>query len=481
MKRILRATCALALMLVAMLIFASCQKTQEQILLGMDDADRADEISRLVDEAMEAKSSYKVVMVGRMETMLENKRMVEDYKTVISYLNADTDDFVYQEKTESTGTYGSERIENITVNGYQDGYMYIYSENDGAKAFKSPISSQDYKAHQKSLNSSTIAEINQSCCQNITAVKNSDGAWVITYSSFNEESMNKLLKDMGSPELYFDENYVITDISLSFVADSEFNLKSIDMSFGFKKASDNDSTSQLSADEDPFMPVFTANYQVEYGSNLSVDEEIDLSSTRYKETEDLRGFDIVEKELNEIKRHEDASAKLIIKQNTSLLGQSSTYNETDHILYKIKNGKVEYDIRATTDDDYYRISYLLGNQEVFDKDGNSDGAEKKSRVEALVFLEGLLDQAGFDFDKIRKIEKLSDGEYKFTISPDIDAYERIADTYNGSVSSSTAYLTIKMKDGKISAYIYDLTVKIYIPIVSSTMTITQTSECTYTY
>ncbi len=481
MNKFIKLLCVLSVILAIVFVFSACQKTQEEKLLEMDEAERADELGRLVDESMNAKTSYKLVVNGKMETMLENKRMVETTRTVIAYLKADTEDFVYQEKTESIGTYGSEEMESVSINGYENGYMYIYSEDDGVKTgFKSPVTIDDYKKHMEDLEDEVEATIDKNGCQKITAVKNDDGTWTATYSSFTKENLKLMLKDLGNPEIFIDEDYEISDIVLSFTTDSEFNLKTCNMSFVFEKISNGDNTSQLATD-DPFLPVFTADYKVEYGDNLSVAEEVDLSSGRYKNVDDLRYFDIIEKELDEIKSSENASADLVIDQEVSLRGQVNKVNETDNINYKIVDGKVEYDIRANTGDDDYRIVYKDGEQEVFDEDGNSDGAEKQSNLEAMVFLESLIDQAGYDIDIIRNMEKSSDGEYKFTLKPDITAYEEIADTYNGNISASTAYLTIKMKDGKIASYIYELTVKIYIPVVSSTMVITQENECTYEY
>lgn len=485
MKKYLKLFCILSAVLMVVFAFSACQKTQEEKLLEMEEAERAEELGRLLDETMEAKNSYKITMNGRMETLFEGNKMTNISKTVISYLKADTDAFVYQEKQEGNITYDGEEIETVTIEGYQNGYMYVDDQSEsGNSRFKSPLTKDEYIQHMENMETENEAKLDKTGCNNLTAVRNEDGTWTATFAGFTESNLKALMKDLQNPEAYFDEDYEITDVIISFTLESNFDLKTIKMDFVFDKKENDDNASQLSvASEEinPNMPVFTAEYTVEYGDNLAVAEEIDLSSAKYKEVDDLRDFYIIEKELDEIKSSENARAELTINQEVSLLTTKEIVNEVDKIDYSIVDGKLEYDIEATTDDEYYKIVYKNGKQNVLDEDGNTNSSKAMQEIEARVFLESLLDQTGYGIDIIKNMEKVSDGEYKFTIKPDITAYEAIANAYNGSISSSTAYLSIKMANGKITSYIYELSIKIYIPMFSTNMVITQKNECTYEY
>lgn len=485
MKKYLKLFCILSAVIMIVFAFSACKKTQEEKLLEMEEAERAEELGRLSDEAMEAKNSYKITMNGRMETLYEGEKMINISKMVVSYLKADTDAFVYQEKQESNITYDGEETENVTIEGYQNGYMYIDSQGeDGNSRFKSSLTKDEYINHMKSMETENEAKLDKTGCNNLTAVRNDDGTWTATFAGFTESNLKALMKDLQNPEAYFDDDYKITDVMISLTLENDFGLKTIILEFVFNKKENDNSASQLSVaseETDPNMPVFTAEYTVEYGDNLAVAEEIDLSSAKYKEIDDLRNFYIIEKELDEIKNSKDAKAELTINQVVSLLTSKETVNEVDKIDYGIVDGKLEYDIEATTDDEYYRIVYKNGKQDVLDENGETDSSEAMQEIEARVFLESLLDQASYGIDVIKNMEKVSDGEYKFTLKPNVTAYEAIADAYSGSISSNTAYLIIKMMDGKITSYTYELTVKIYIPVFSANMVITQENECTYEY
>ena len=128
----------------------------------------------------------------------------------------------------------------------------------------------------------------------------------------------------------------------------------------------------------------------------------------------------------------------------------------------------------------YKILYANGYQDLIDESGTMQH-EAVSEMEARAYLESMLDVAGYKIDIIRNIEKVSDGEYIFTLKPGNSSYKAIVDAYGGHVEESSSTLTIKLLNGKIVYYHYTFYADVYLSTVSSYMEMDQSVVCTYEY
>lgn len=504
MKKIISALCITLALIISLFSFSSCQqpdksdesgslsddsvndnhdnKTQEELLLEMNELDRADELSRLSDIAMSEKLSYKTTMIGEIQTILQGDVVVGEIKGESAYLFGNTGDFVYQEKIESTTKYKDEESVATLIEGYQNGYMYIYNKSNGSTTtFKSPITKDQYLQHMKDMGVETDFELDREGCKEITAQRNEDGTWTVTYAKFTEERLELLLSELQNLDEQFDESYLITDVKIDINIMSDFTIKNATMDFEFTKNKDiNDSATPLSATEDT-EGKNKLYIEILYDYNtLTVMEEIDLSSIKYKEIEDLRYFYIIQKKLDELKNSEEAKVVIDVKSDVDYRGMVSIIEETDNIIFKNKDGNLEYEIDSVSNSGRYKILYANGYQDLIDESGTIQH-EEVSEMEARAYLESMLDVAGYKIDIIRNIEKVSDGEYIFTLKPSNSSYKDIVDAYGGYVEESSSTLTIKLLNGKIVYYHYTFYADVYLSTVSSYMELDQSVICTYEY
>ena len=257
---------------------------------------------------------------------------------------------------------------------------------------------------------------------------------------------------------------------------SDFTIKSATMEFEFTKNKDiTDSATPLSATDDA-EEKNELYIEVSYDYNaLEVMEEIDLSSIRYKEVEDLRCFYSIQKELDELKNSEEAKVNIEIKSDVDDGEKVIITEETDEITFKNKDGKLEYEIDSTSNGSSYKILYANGYRDVIDESGALQH-KKISEMEARAYLEGIIDVAEYKISIIRNIQKLSDSEYVFTLKPSNSLSKAILDAFGGHAEESTATLTIKLLEGKIVYYHYTFYAK-----VSFCEKIDQSVVCTYEY
>ncbi len=503
MKKIISSLCIILALIIALFSFSSCQqpdksdesgslsdsvsdnpdnKTQEELLLEMNELDRADELSRLSDIAMSEKLSYKTTMIGEIQTTLQGNVVIGEIKGESAHLFGNTDDFVYQEKLESTSKYKGEESVTTLIEGYQNGYMYIYNKNGSiTTTFKSPITKDQYLQHMKDMEVETDFELDREGCKEITAQRNEDGTWTITYAKFTEERLELLLSELKNLDEQLNESYLISDVKIDINIMSDFAIKNATMEFEFAKNKDiNGSATPLSATEDT-EGKNKLYIEISYDYNpLTVMEEIDLGSIRYKEVEDLRYYYNIQKKLDELKNSEEAKVVIGIKSDVDYRGMVSVTEETDNITFKNKDGKLEYEIESMSNRGNYKILYANGYQDLIDESGTMQH-EAVSEMEARAYLESMLDVAGYKIDIIRNIEKVSDGEYIFTLKPGDSSYKAIVDAYGGHVEESSSTLTIKLFNGKIVYYHYTFYADVYLSTVSSYMEMDQSVVCTYEY
>ena len=479
MKKLINLLCIFCIMIISF-AFSSCKSSLEEKLLKMDEVDRAEELSRLSDEAMEAKKTYKSTMLGNIETKLQGNKIVNEIKYEVSQLYAGSNNFAYQKRQESVVKYRGEESTTLLIEGFQNGFMYVYNKTDSTtNIFKSPITIGDYVHFLKDMETESELKLDRNGCNEITAKRNDDGTWTVSYSKFTKENLKLLLNDFPSIEDIFDESYEITDAKMVINVMNDFSMKSATMEFEFTKKEDNIATASDENIDTP--PVFLVEYAYEYENVTEVAEKIDLSQTKFKQVDDLRYFYNVEKELDELKESSEARAKLQLDSTISLKGKTSKSSENDNITFKNKDGALEYEVKATVNDEYYVITYSDSYQEVSDKSGTVTDRTEQSEMEARLFLEKLLDPADFKIDIMKNIEKTGENQYTYTLKPDIEEYEMIASLYGGYITENSATLVIEMLDDKIASYSYDVSVKIFIGVTSSYMDIAQSAKCTYEY
>ena len=479
MKRFLKIFSILCILLIAMLAMSSCVMIQEKRLLLMDEASRGEKLYEIAQESLKSKDKCKITIDSYLETALNGLKLSEETQTVIAYID-DKNGLVYQERAAGKTTYGSVLTESLMINGYKDGYMYRVNSLGGTTSrFKSPLSERDYKKHMAGLESNTSFQIDKNGCKSIKVTKNEDGTWCATFSSFTEENILLLLKDIGNVSSIFSPQYEIADIVVSITTDSDFNLKAMNMSFVFEKKQEGGVAQMSDSDTSP-MPVLQTEYKVEWENDIVVTDDIDIEYKAFNEVDDLRYLDNVKSELYKIKNAEQAKAEVSIRQEVRVGNRYSISEEDDVIYYGFENGQLSYEIESMVNAINYQVIYEDGKEKVYDESGKTVRETSKTNLEAISFLNSLLDRGSFDPYNVKKIQATEDGGYTYTLRVSEQAFSDFAQSYNGTVTSSTVSITVKMEEGKLVSYDTYLKIGIRIPSIG-TIYVEQIMKCTYEY
>ncbi len=457
-----------------MLIFALCS-CQNKELSG----EKAVEIYNLANKKADETGNYKIEINGLLKLTVENKEMTSAANSQIIAMNFDTDNYLYQEHSSTTIEYDGKSTDSLIVEGYQDGYMYVYNRNESGKIkkLKSPITTPEYLLHKKEIEIDTEFQLNENSCKTVTANKNDD-EWVIKFSNFTEENLVAMLNEMGGIESIFSEGYKISDVEVTFVLDEKYTFKTARLEFKFDENTIEAKENQ-EQDDGENEPVFYMDVEFTY-TDLTLAREINLSKG-YTEADDLRYYYIVDKELNKIKNSKDASFEL----STETENKSISVYESYEGSYKKADGKLSYEIIKETSGASTKIVYEDGKQTVYNEAGKKQKETSVTELEAKLYLESLLDQGAIDIFMISDIEKLDENRYEFMLTPDSTQYENIANLSGGKLSYCGGSCIIELDDiGKIKSYSYRLVIDIRIQIssnISVTSSIEQNSNCTYEY
>ena len=452
------------------------------ILKNMDESGRADQIIMMADLNIAKQGQYQMVSTSTMITEIMGERVTETDRATVTYLENDTDEFIYQEKIESTVKTKSGEEERIEITGYQDGYMYKYLKTeDKTIRFKSAILVEEYVEHMMNMQTDTQSDVSSDACEKVTATQNDDGNWIVTYSQFKSDSIAKFLDDMGNPQIYFEE-YDIVDVSMVFEISSGFALKKSKMEFVFEKSSssnDNSGLTPLSIAN--VTPVCKIENKYNYGDDIKGVEYVDLEDKLFTTVNDLRIYDTVDKQLNEIKGSENAMVTVNFQFSTSYPGYSSEFIGVENVFLKSKDGKLDYEINSDSDEGYYKLVYSDGKQELYDEKGTLKESESISELQAKVTLDSYIDPASLSIENVVGIREKSEGTYVFTMMVAGSEMEDLAASVGGKLSKAKLTVTIKMEEGKIASYVYTVDATIKITGQNVEIEYDQEYECAYQY
>ena len=474
-------------LLVFMVVMASCLVACDfysLMLNNMDEDERADRIIMMADLNIAKQEQYQMVSVSTMTTDVMGEKITETDRATVTYIENDTDELIYQEKIESTVKTRAGEDNRIEITGYQDGYMYKYVKTeDKTIRFKSAILAEEYMEHMMNVQNDLQGDVSKNTCDKITAVQNDDGSWIVTYSQFKSDGLAKFLDDMGNPQLYF-EDYEVVDVNIEFEVSSKFVLEKSRMNFVFEKSNSSNNNNSgivpLSTVAN-YIPVCKIEYSYSYGDDVTISENVDLENNLFTTVEDLRIYDIVDKQLTEIKGSENATATVNFEFSTSYPGYSNEFSGDENIFFKTKDGKLDYEINSNSNEGYYKLIYSDGKQELFDEKGNLKESEDISELEAKIILDTYIDPAKLSIENIVGMREKSEGTYVFNLMVTGSEIQDMAASIGGKLSRTQLTVTIKMEEGKISSYVYTVDTTIKITGQNIEVEYDQEYECTYNY
>lgn len=292
------------------------------------------------------------------------------------------------------------------VEAYYDGKMYS-AMNDGVydQKFCSVMTMEEYLEASKEVLS--VDEIGLTNCTDM-AFSNEDDSWNLIFSGYTKKTIDQVLDSLqlmddmlGAP---------IADMQVKLVADAQFRVKRMEISFVFSG----------SGSEDEALPEFST--VTEYSAfNEAVFDPAELKPDSYTEVDDVRILDDISEGM---RAKQDASSEqftLDIITTYDMQGDKSVYHEKDVVEYGRKNGAYYYFIKADMEGQEFVIQYQNGEQKVV-ADGQTQSVSQ-GEDEAKAFIDSLIDSARYNGGAVSAIEKKENGEYILTIEKmDVAAY-----------------------------------------------------------
>lgn len=421
-------------------------------LLNFEESDLFELASFTQTATLQATGSY-------MDVPFE---IMQNLTLVYGGLN-DPDQYFYIQSTQGDYSF-AEGAYGYSVDGkegYVDGKMFYFSNEDGkTTALYSLLGAEDYAAHQKNTADDTdiLAYITDANCGTVTCSKLIDGRYSVTFTDFTESALKGLLSELGDFNEFFASP--ITDIDINFTVSKDFIPQTMHFAFAFEDASASDTF---------VMDIAFSNV------NSTVKEHIDFSG--YTKVDDLRNFDIVKKALDDAGKAEELSFDF---SASTVLTNGVDKNETkeSHTIAIENKEQYTFNIAADVGGTKATIVYQNGAMKTT-VPGQGENSQAMTEAQAKAEMDFYLDPGSFSQSDISTAKK--NGElYTFKIDrSDLGKFSSFLASVSADeddVTSIDGVYTVSLKDGKIEAFSYSITVSFTSPYGNLTLIYTAEAD-----
>ena len=398
------------------------------------DPDSAEAVLERIDKKMDSLESYESDLSMQMTFFIDETEVKAIGTGCLVESGVGTDDYYYYQSM--TMTIFSDILpssqETESIEAYNEGRMLVYNKGDGINQKLCSQMTKEAFLEYKEDNDSLDIDFND--CSNADFVKNEDNSWSLTYSGYSETVIGSIVEDLG-----FDKEMVgaeISDMKISITADEDFRAKQIVFDFVFDV--EEDATA---------VPVFTVTENFsKYNEATRIVKGI--NAVDYDEVEDVRLLYNVEKMIEDLQNDKDGSFVLDVSQTVTVMGQSSSYKETDTVSYGETDGSYFYDITADVSGSTIDIGYKNGVQTV--TQNSASQTVDQTEDEARDFINGLINTAQYNKAYVSDLTKVSDGVYKFQFDkPNSSTYKQALANMGASYDSAKQTITVTIRDNKI--------------------------------
>jgi len=315
-----------------------------------------------------------------------------------------------------------------SLQAYHDGMAFISNTGEGMEQkLCSPMEAQAYIEYVGNQ-ASGIGGFH--ICENAEYAKLENGDWLLTFSGYPEETVEKVA------ELYGIEGDTLgaemTDMKVSISAGEDFLVKNLTIDFVFedKKAGP---VISLSSDYSRY------NEAKRYTDTLDVED--------YVQIEDLRLLNDIEDMLEEIQESEKATFTFESTQTTE---GKETYREIDTVTFENREDGFYYNIDADIKGEKYEMIYEKGTLTV---KSETKTPERKAQTEkeAKAFIADLINFAGYDKTYVTKVVRAGDNSHILVL-------KRQNPLAGQGGNSSTQNVTVVIKDDQLVSITTSVTV-----------------------
>lgn len=351
--------------------------------------------------------------------------------------NIDKEDYYFYQQTKnyvSSNTLGLDQ-NILSSEAYYNGNYFVTNKiDDQENKIYCPVSLEDYKTkYKKDIDA---IELELESCENAEYVKNEDKTFSVKYSGFSKDALKTILKDFGLDRQSFGIDLNIVDLEVTYVIDSKFLTKSVNMNFVIAEGAAHAKDSYIKVD-------------IAYSNYNSAEPKANRHQTEDYTLVDMQLLDEVDALLDELIGREEESFVSEIKQTKTHFGIADKLTEIDDVKYGTKNKKFFYEISAETSTGVKTtLRYKEGSRYSLVQGEHYPKYVTQTDEEAKTFIKGLL-TSSYDRMNACGIEK-QDDTYIIRCKPlEVSPYKQIYTNDGGSFKSVEQTITIKVAEGKI--------------------------------
>lgn len=451
-----KTTLLLVLLLAISMVFSSCRLVRNLYEPeNANEPENADELWDRIDEVMtDIKSTRADATMKIGFSYLGIKVEAESEMTLVTIGSADSEDCYYYNKSKTKMNMGGTKTNSEEYFVYEDGKAYVYQKsNDDVNGIYSSLASHEFYDYLTDEASDFNISPNGA---DVKKMSRYDGdIWELSYSSFDKDSVEKIVEQLKLDSLEDSIGIAISDVSVTIKTDKEYRVDKMSVDFLAERYEN---------------PVISMDMTF---SEYNEAERVDFDKSEYTEVDDIRVVKWLDNYLSEVIDEEKVEFTLYLDQKVTRVGLThSSYVERDKVIFKNKNGNFTYDISANIGGTEYIIEYANGNQTIFV--GDQYQRTPQSEIEAKSFIMSTMNTAQFDPILVNDIERLGDNRYKITITPtdaDVSKYRQTLLNLSDNYSSITVYLEVVFDGEDVSLIETHITIKgkLYTVVIESDM------------
>jgi len=346
---------------------------------------------------------------------------------------------------------GEHTIVTNSAKGYRDGKMYMTFEGDAKKQkIWSEISAKDYAEHIDDLSDSAFPDEKEAITKKLT--KNDDGKLILTYKDFPAETVREFANQINGTLAMLDSDAVLVNMDITYTVSDDFYPEKIVVDMVL-----------FSHSNDENLPEFTVT--TEYSEINEAVSPDPINFGDFTQVEDIRVLNNFNASYKGYQSSLGGKFKIsgtqkITKDYERIDGGGYVYN----VSFEQDDGKCEYSITTKQDGCEYTLKYVDGKEKTTVKLPNGDTepvtTTAKTQAEAFGTLRSLMSPINFSENDVINMEIDSQNSDNITFYLDIgaeEAYEVIAEQYNGVLRSVICTVEVKYKDGEL--YKVDTTIE----------------------
>lgn len=448
----------LFVILVFAFVFTSCSSGEPET---------AEALWEKIDGAMNALDSYEVDLSMKMNFFMSGYEVSGKATGTAIEAGVTTDDYYfYQKMVTKVQCDELDLNENVTaIYGYNEGLAFVSNEGGGLEQkLCAPMTREEFRDY---VSDSDLNDLALNDCTGAEFVKNEDNTWSLTYSGYTKVAVNALAEAFGIDEETSDMiGAEVLDLKVSISADENFFVKRMDVEFIF----------DVEEDEVPVITA-TAEYS-EYNTAKRITGYIKPES--YNQIEDLRLPENIGEMLKAREDAEEGTFTLDLDQTVMVMGNKSSYRETDKVNYGRRDGGYFYDIEAEIKGSTVDITYENGKQKVTQNGETSTVSQ--TAAEAKEFIESLINSANYNKMYVTNVTKVEEGVYTIEMAVvNTAVYEQVMTKMGAFLSSAKQNITVTIKDDVLTEIKSTVDADGYIPSGNSRYGVGLTVNTTVTF